>query len=231
MKTLKAYKEAMAKIKSLAEDNEELAEALGVVETGVDAHVKALNAESKGHREGKADLHSRLEAIGTSLDLEDGYTAEDVTNFVDSLKAGANQNKSDSDARLSKLEKTIKTLTDERDTAQANAKKLKADNDAKTIKSAVTKELGKHNILEVHRDLLADRFAQKLTLDADGDVITSDGDTAGDLVKAFAEDPNNKGLIGTSQKGGGGGTPNEGGNVTENSYRGNLDAVVAGMKK
>lgn len=221
----------MAKIKSLAEDNDELAEALGIVETGVDAHVKSLNAEAKGYREGKAELNARLDAIGTSLDLDADFSAEDVTSVVESLKAGVNKSQTESEGRLKKLEKTLGELTKERDEARENAQKLKADNDAKTIKSAIAKELGAHNVLEVHRELLADRFAQKLTLDADGDIITADGDTASDLVKAFAEDPNNKGLIGTSQKGGGGGTPNEGGNVTTNSYRGNLDAVVSSMKK
>jgi hypothetical protein len=231
MKTLKVYKDAMAKIKSLAENNDELAEALAVVETGVDSHVKALNAESKGHREGKRALETTLLNIGENLELDDDFTADDITTKFNALKSNTNQTKSESDARLKKLEKTLGDLTKERDDANANALKLKQDNDLKTIKGAVNKELGSHNILEVHRELLADRFASKLTIDADGDIITSDGDTATDLVKSFADDPNNKGLIGTSQKAGGGGTPNEGGSVTESSYRGNLDAVVASMKK
>lgn len=231
MKTLKAYKDAMAKIKALAEGNDELAEAVEAITNGVDSHVKALNAESKGHREAKADLQGKLLAVGESLELGEDFSPDDVLSKFDALKSDTSKNLGESEGRLKKLEKTLAELTRERDEANQKAQQLKQDNDLKTIRNAITKELGTHNVLEVHRDLLADRFASKLTIDADGDIITADGDTATDLVKSFVEDPNNKGLIGTKQKGGGGGTPNEGGNVTETSYRGNLDAVVASMKK
>lgn len=231
MKTLKAYKDAMAKIKALAEGNDELAEAVETITTGVDSHVKALNAESKGHREGKQALEGKLLSIGETLELDEDFTAEDITTKFDALKSNTNQTKTEADARLKKLEKTLGELTKERDDANAKALQLKQENESKTIRDSVLKELGSHNVLDVHRDLLAERFAQKLTLDADGDIITADGDTATDLVKQFVEDPSNKGLIGTKQKGGGGGTPNEGGDVTTTDYRGNLDAVVASMKK
>ena len=232
MKTLEAYKKALLDIKTLAgeEATDELTAKINGVVDGIDGHVKALNGEAKEHRVAKQEAVTKLTSLADVLGLDEGFSADDVKSKVDAIETKATENLTDADKRILKLENNFTALQKEKDDATALATKLKGENDNKTINGLVAKSLEHHNIINVHRELLTEKLSKGLVIDSDGEITNAEGIEAKELVKQFAEDPNNKGLIATKQRGGNGGTPKDGGSVTEGTVRSDLNEFVASMK-
>jgi len=208
-KTQKQFAEAMKIIKNLTESDDlgdDIKTSLSEAIPHIDAHIGALNSESKDHRELAQTNKSVLDTIASGLNIEI-ESGDSVLDFVKGLQTEGEGQNNDLIARMSKIENQLKSERDARAEAEKRANDITAKANQQKIQTTITGLLEGHNVMKIHRDLIAEKLSQGLTIDSDGDIVDNDGNVASSIVDSYVAENKDSGIIQNTQRSGAGTNP------------------------